>query len=99
MPVVTASAEPDMVTTSTTGPAVSAQPTTRYRGIWTRWSSHSSNGPIVITIEGSTQSERPAAMTMTGSTKAATSSMTVAAVTDRSIRRASGRPVGARCRP
>ncbi len=48
---------------------------------------------MVITTEGSTQSECPAAMTMTGSTKAATSSMTVAAVTDRSIRRACG-PAG-----
>ena len=47
----------------------------------------------MITIDGSTQSERPAAMTMTGSTKAATSSITVAMVTDRSIRLASG-PAG-----
>ena len=54
---------------------------------------------MVITTEGSTQSEWPAAMTMTGSTKAATSSMTVAAVTDRSIRLASGRPGAARFRP
>ena len=35
-------------------------------------------------------------MTMTGSTKAATSSITVAMVTDRSIRLASGRPGGGR---
>ena len=41
-------------------------------------------------MDGSTQSERPAAMTATGSTKAATSSITVATVTDRSIRLASG---------
>ena len=54
--------------------------------MWTRWSSQSSSGPIVITMDGSTQSERPMAMTTTGSTKAATSSMTVATVTDRSIR-------------
>ena len=58
--------------------------------MWTRWSTQSSSGPIVITMDGSTQSERPAAMTMTGSTKAATSSITVAVVTDRSIRLASG---------
>ena len=44
-------------------------------------------------MDGSTQSEWPAAMTMTGSTKAATSSMTVAMVTDRSIRLACG-PAG-----
>ena len=82
-----------MVTTRMTGPAVSAQPTTRYRGMWTRWSSQRSSGPIVITMDGSTQSECPAAMTMTGKTKAATSSMTVATVTDRSIRLASA-PAG-----
>ena len=61
----------------------------------TRWSSHSSSGPIVMAMDGSTQSLWPAAMTMTGRTKAATSSMTVAAVTDRSMRLASG-PVGRR---
>ena len=33
-------------------------------------------------MDGSTQSERPAAMTMTGSTKAAASSMMVARVTE-----------------
>jgi len=35
--------------------------------------------------DGSTQSEWPAAMTMTGSTKAATRSMTVATVIDRAL--------------
>ena len=44
-------------------------------------------------MEGSTQSERPAAMTITGRMKAAASSMMVAMVTDRSIRRACG-PAG-----
>ena len=37
-PVVTASADPDIVTTRMTGPAISAQPAGRYRGMWTRWS-------------------------------------------------------------
>ena len=58
--------------------------------MWTRWSSQSSSGPIVITMDGSTQPGWPAAMTTTGSTKAAASSMTVATVTDRSIRLACG---------
>ena len=43
----------------------------------------------MMAIDGSTQSEWPAAMTMTGRTKAATNSMIVAMVTDRSIRFAS----------
>ena len=46
-----------------------------------------------MTMDGSTQSEWPAAMTMTGSTNAATSSMMVAMVTSRSILLASG-PAG-----
>ena len=79
-----------MVATRITGPMVSSQPTARYRGMCTRWSSHSSSGPMVMAIEGSTQSLWPAAMTMTGRTNAAINSMTVAIVTDRSIRFASG---------
>ena len=41
-------------------------------------------------MDGSTQSEWPAAMTTTGRMKAAASSMMVAALTDRSIRLACG---------
>ena len=80
MPVVAASEVPDMVAMRITGPMVRSQPTARYRGMWTRWSSHSSSGPMVIAMEGSTQSLWPAAMTMTGRTNAATNSITVAVV-------------------
>ena len=50
---------------------------------------------MVMAMDGSTQSLWPAAITMKGSTKEATSSMTVAVFTDRSMRLASG-PVGRR---
>ena len=54
---------------------------------------------MVMAMDGRTQSRCPAAMTMTGRAKEATSSMTVAMVTDRSMRLASGlvgrRPVPA----
>ena len=69
---------------------VSTQPTARYRGMCTRWSSHSSRGPIVMAIEGSTQSLWPVATTMTGRMNAAINSMMVARVMDRSMRFASG---------
>ena len=48
-----------------------------------------------MAMDGNTQSRWPAAITMTGKAKEATSSMTVAMVTDRSMRLASG-PVGLR---
>jgi len=53
----------------------------------------------VITMDGRTQSEWPAAMTATGSTNAATSSMMVAMVTDRSMRLASGPAGRGPCQP
>ena len=89
-PVVAASAEPDITATRTNGTTVKAQPTGRSLGMWTRWSSHSSSGPMVTAIDGRTQSLRPAAMTMTGNAKEATSSIMVAMLTDRSIRFAAG---------
>ena len=57
MPVVAISGVPDIVATRIKGPTVSAHPTGRYRGTSTLWSSHSNSGPIVIAIDGSTQSE------------------------------------------
>src|SRR5215472_501186 len=92
-PVVAASAGPDMVAARMTGPAISAQPTGRRRGMWTLWPSQSSSIPIVIAMDGSTQSRWPAAMSTTGSTKVTASWMTVTAFTDRPIRLACG-PVG-----
>src|SRR5215468_2745366 len=92
-PVVSASAGPDVVAARMTGTPISAQPTGRLRGRWTSWSTQSSSNPIVIAMNGSTQPGWPAAMSTKGRTQDAASWMTVAAVTDRPMRLASG-PTG-----
>lgn len=58
-----------------------------------RWSSQSKSGPIVIAIDGNTQSLWPEATTIAGAANDAISWTMVAIVTARSIRLPSG-PVG-----